>query len=165
MQLVIQNILRFVMLVLVQVFVLDNIQFLGYVSPMIYVLFILSLPVRFPKGVLLILAFILGLTVDIFNNTMGIHAFATVFAAFVRPVVINMSVSTEEMANPSPSFRTFGVANYVKYVILIVLFHHIVLFLVESFSFMHLTLLIPKILLSSAVTILIILGIQSLKSK
>ena len=165
MQLVLQNIFRFVMLVLVQVFVLDNIQFLGYISPMIYILFILSLPVRFPRGVVLILAFLLGLTIDIFNNTIGIHAFATVFAAFIRPTIINMSVSMEEMANPTPSFRTFGVANYVKYVVLIVLFHSIVLFFVESFSFLHLSLLIPKIILSSAVTILVILGIQSLKSK
>lgn len=165
MQLVLQNIVRFILLVLVQVFVLDNIQFLGYISPMIYVLFILSLPIRFPKGLLLILAFLLGLTIDVFNNTMGVHAFATVFAAFVRPAVINMSVSSEEMANPTPSFRTFGVGNYVKYVVLIVLMHHMVLFLVESFSFLHLSLLIPKIILSSAVTILIILGIQSLKSK
>ena len=165
MQLVLQNIFRFVMLVLVQVLVLDNIQFLGYISPMIYILFILSLPVRFPRGVVLILAFLLGLTIDIFNNTMGIHAFATVFAAFIRPTIINMSVSMEEMANPTPSFRTFGVANYVKYVVLIVLFHSIVLFFVESFSFLLLSLLIPKIILSSAVTILVILGIQSLKSK
>ena len=105
MQLVLQNIFRFVMLVLVQVFVLDNIQFLGYISPMIYILFILSLPVRFPRGVVLILAFLLGLTIDIFNNTMGIHAFATVFAAFIRPTIINMSVSMEEMANPTPEVR------------------------------------------------------------
>lgn len=165
MQLVFQNIIRFILLVLIQVFVLDNIQFLGYISPMIYVLFILSLPIRFPRGTLLILAFLLGLIIDIFNNTMGIHAFATVFIAFIRSTVIKMSVSTEEMSNPTPSFRVFGVANYVKYVVIMVLIHHSVLFLIESFSFLHLSLLIPKILLSSVVTILIILGTQSLKSK
>ncbi|MHB9054913.1 MAG: rod shape-determining protein MreD [Paludibacteraceae bacterium] len=165
MQLVLQNILRFIILVLVQVFVLDNIQFLGYVSPMIYVLFILSLPIRFPKGAILILAFILGIVIDIFNNTMGIHTFATVFVAFLRPALIKMSVSIEEMANPVPSFRTFGVGNYIKYVIFVVLIHHTVLFLIESFSFLHLSLLIPKILVSSVVSILIILGIQSFKSK
>ena len=165
MQLVFQNIIRFILLVLIQVFVLDNIQFLGYISPMIYVLFILSLPIRFPRGTLLILAFLLGLIIDIFNNTMGIHAFATVFIAFIRSTVIKMSVSTEEMSNPTPSFRVFGVANYVKYVVIMVLIHHSVLFLIESFSFLQLSLLIPKILLSSVVTILIILGTQSLKSK
>ena len=165
MQLVFQNIIRFILLVLIQVFVLDNIQFLGYISPMIYVLFILSLQIRFPRGTLLILAFLLGLIIDIFNNTMGIHAFATVFIAFIRSTVIKMSVSTEEMSNPTPSFRVFGVANYVKYVVIMVLIHHSVLFLIESFSFLQLSLLIPKILLSSVVTILIILGTQSLKSK
>ena len=72
MQLVFQNILRFILVVLVQVFVLDNIQFLGYVSPMLYILFILSLPVRFPRGGVLLLAFFIGLIIDMFNNTMGI---------------------------------------------------------------------------------------------
>ncbi len=161
MQLVFQNILRFILVVLVQVFVLDNIQFLGYVSPMLYILFILSLPVRFPRGGVLLLAFFIGLIIDMFNNTMGIHAFATVFAAFFRRPAINLSVSTEEMGNPTPSFRSFGVNAYIKYVIIVVLLHHTVLFLVESFSFMNLTLLIPKIIISSLVTILLILGVKS----
>ena len=96
MQLVLQNIVRFVLLILVQVFVLDNIQFLGYATPMIYVLFILSLPVRFHRGALLILAFVMGLIIDMFSNTMGLHAFASVFVAFLRTPVIRMFVPLDE---------------------------------------------------------------------
>lgn len=165
MQLVLVNIIRFVLLILIQVFLLDNIQFLGYVTPMIYILFILSLPVRFHKGALLILAFGMGLIVDMFNNTMGLHAFASVLMAFLRAPVIRMFVSIDEGANPSPSFRSIGVNSYIKYVIALVLAHHFVLFLMESFSFFNLSLLVPKILISSVVTILLIFGVQSLKSK
>lgn len=165
MQLVLQNIFRFIILVVVQVFVLDNIQFMGYISPMIYILFILSLPVRFHRGLSLILAFVLGLTIDMFNNTMGLHAFATVLLAFFRNPVIRIFVSLEEGVNPTPSFRTFGVSSYIKYIATLIVTHHTVLFLMESFSFLNLSLLIPKILISSLVTFLLIAGIQSLKSK
>ncbi len=160
-----QNILRFIFLILLQVFILDNIQFMGYINPMIYVLFILSLPVRFPKWALLILAFIMGLIIDVFSNTAGMHSFALVFAAFLRTPVINIFTSLDEGANPTPSFHTFGVSAYVKYVVILVLIHHFILFFIESFSFLHLTLLIPKIIISSTVTILLILGLQSFKSK
>lgn len=160
-----QNILRFIFLILLQVFVLDNIQFMGYINPMIYVLFILSLPVRFPKWALLILAFIMGLIIDVFSNTAGMHSFALVFAAFLRTPVINIFTSIDEGSNPTPSFHTFGVSAYVKYVVILVLIHHFILFFIESFSFLHLTLLIPKIIISSTVTILLILGLQSFKSK
>lgn len=160
-----QNILRFIFLILLQVFILDNIQFMGYINPMIYVLFILSLPVRFPKWALLILAFIMGLIIDVFSNTAGMHSFALVFAAFLRTPVINIFTSIDEGANPTPSFHTFGVSAYVKYVVILVLIHHFILFFIESFSFLHLTLLIPKIIISSTVTILLILGLQSFKSK
>lgn len=160
-----QNILRFIFLILLQVFILDNIQFMGYINPMIYVLFILSLPVRFPKWALLILAFIMGLIIDVFSNTAGMHSFALVFAAFLRTPVINIFTSLDEGSNPTPSFHTFGVSAYVKYVVILVLIHHFILFFIESFSFLHLTLLIPKIIISSTVTILLILGLQSFKSK
>lgn len=160
-----QNILRFIILILLQVFILDNIQFMGYLNPMIYVLFILSLPVRFPKWAILFLAFIMGLIIDIFSNTAGMHSFALVFAAFLRTPIINIFTSLDEGSNPTPSFHTFGVSAYVKYVITIVLLHHITLFFIESFSFIHLALLIPKIIISSTVTILLILAFQSFKAK
>jgi len=160
-----QNIFRFILLILVQVFVLDNIQFMGYINPMIYVLFILSLPVRFPRWLLLILAFIMGMIIDVFSNTIGIHTFATVFIAFFREPVINIFTSIDEGSNLTPSFHSFGVSAYVKYVIVLVLLHHFTLFFLESFSFLNFSFLIPKILISSIVTILLIFAIQSFKSK
>ena len=103
--LIVQNILRFVLLVLVQVLVLNNIQFLGYLNPYLYILFILALPVRLRQWIVLLLAFVLGLTIDAFSNTMGLHAFATVFMAFFRLPIIKMFTTIEEGVSPIPSFQ------------------------------------------------------------
>ena len=162
---VLQNIFRFILLVLVQVLVLNNIQFLGYINPYLYILFILTLPVQMPRWFLLVLAFILGLSIDIFSNTLGMHAFATVFVAFFREGIIKLFTNIEEGNNPTPTFYTFGVSGYVKYIVVMVLIHHVTLFTLEAFSFVHFWMLISKILLSSLVTILLILGIQSIKTK
>lgn len=162
---VIQNIFSFVILVLIQVLALNNIQFLGYINPYIYILFILSLPVKFPRWLSLILAFILGLTIDVFSNTIGMHTFATVLIAFFRNGIIKLFTSIEEGSNPIPSFYSFGVGAYIKYVVFMVLLHHSALFLLEAFSFSIFWMTVLRILLSSFVTVLIVLGIRSFNRK
>jgi rod shape-determining protein MreD len=165
MPIVLQNIFRFILLVLFQVLVLNNIQFLGYINPYVYILFILALPVQTPRWFALVLAFGLGLTIDAFSNTMGMHALAAVMVAFLRNGTIKLFTAIEEGNNPTPSFHTFGVSAYVKYVVLLIFVHHATLFLLEAFSFYHFWLLLAKIVLSSFVTVLLVLGIQSLNKK
>ncbi|MBP1676582.1 MAG: rod shape-determining protein MreD [Bacteroidetes bacterium] len=162
---VIQNIFLFIILVLVQVLVLNNIQFLGFVNPYIYILFVLSLPVRMKRWLTLILAFVLGLTIDSFSNTPGMHAFATVLIAYLRNGIIHLFTSIEEGNNPIPSFYSFGVGAFVKYVVIMVIIHHSALFLLESFSLTNIWLVSLKIIISSFVTILMILGIKSMFKK
>lgn len=162
---VLQNIIRFILLVLLQVLVLNNIQFLGYINPYLYILIILALPVQMPRWITLLLAFALGLIIDTFSNTLGMHAFATVLVAFLRNGIIKLFTSIEEGNNPTPSFYTFGVSAYVKYVVVLVLIHHTTLFILEAFSFTNFWITLAKITLSSVVTILMILGIQSLSKK
>ncbi|MDD3320198.1 MAG: rod shape-determining protein MreD [Paludibacter sp.] len=165
MPVVLQNIIRFILLVLVQVLVLNNVQFFGYINPYIYILFILSLPVLTKRWLTLLLAFGLGLIIDSFSNTMGMHAFAAVLIAFLRSGIIKIFTSLEEGNNPTPSFHTFGVAAYIKYVVIMVFIHHGALFFLEAFTVQHLWITTGKIFFSSLVTILLILGYQSLNKK
>lgn len=162
-QTLLQNIFRFILLVLAQVLVLNNIQFLGFISPYIYILFILSLPVKFPRWLVLVLAFVLGITIDIFSNTLGLHAFATVLIAFFRDPLINRLTTIEENANFDPSFGTMGISAYIKYVVFLVLIHHLTLFFLEAFTFAHFWLTLSRAILSALVTIVLIFGIQMLK--
>jgi len=165
MPIVLQNIIRLILLVLLQVLVLNNIQFLGYINPYLYILIILALPVQMPRWLSLILAFGLGLIIDAFANTIGMHAFATVLVAFLRNGIIKLFTSIEEGNNPTPSFYSFGVSAYVKYVVVLVLIHHSTLLMLEAFSFVNFGITLTKIILSTAVTVLMILGIQSLSKK
>jgi len=160
-----QNIFRFVLLVLVQVLILNNIQFLGFVNPYLYILFVLLLPVRTSKYLTLILAFVLGLIIDAFSNTMGMHAFASVLVAFLRAPAIEIFTSLDEGANPEPSFRSFGVAAFMRYVSLLVVIHNITLFLLEAFGFATWWTIVGKMLVSSLVTLLLIFGIEVLRRR
>src|SRR5674536_70033 len=82
--------LIFILLVLFQVLLLNNIQFSGYVNPYVYIMFILLLPVEFPSWLLLLLSFATGLIIDFFSGSPGMHTSATVLAGFVRPYVLRI---------------------------------------------------------------------------
>ena len=97
-------ILLFLVSVLVQVLIMNNMQFSRFVNPYFYVLFILLLPINFPRYLLLILGFVLGITIDVFSNTPGIHASSAVFMAFLRPYVINAS-NVDEQDHKKPLLR------------------------------------------------------------
>ena len=93
--LIIINVLRFFALILLQVLVLNNIQFSGYINPNVYVLFILMLPVQTPGWIVLISSFLLGISIDMFSDSLGLHATASVLIAFIRPNIINILSAKE----------------------------------------------------------------------
>lgn len=158
-------IFQFVLLVLLQVLVLNNIKFLGFINPYLYILFIISLPINMPRALLLVIAFVLGLSVDIFANTAGVNAFATVFAAFMKNPLLSLFAPRDTFENISPSMHSIGISSFVKYVVLMVVIHHTMLFLVEAFSFQHIGLIVLKILLNSFFTIVLLLSIERFKLK
>src|SRR3989339_664875 len=80
--------LIFILLVLLQVLLFNNIQFSGYVNPYIYIIFILLLPVEIPSWLLLILSFCMGMVIDFYSGSPGMHSSASVLAGFVRPFVL-----------------------------------------------------------------------------
>jgi rod shape-determining protein MreD len=160
-----QNIIRFVVLILVQVLVLNHIQFLGFINPYIYILFILSQPAKQATWLTLLLAFAMGLVVDTFSNTPGMHSFALVFVAFARKGIIKLFATIDDNFNPVPSFHSFGAAAYIKYIVVAVFIHHALLFFLESFSLDYFWIVSLKTILSSLVTIILILGIKITEKK
>ncbi len=165
MKIALQYILRFVLLVLVQVLILNNIHFLGYINPYIYILFILLLPAGFSRHLALILAFLLGLTIDMFANTYGIHAFSTVLMTYARTFAIRLFAKIEEDTNPIPSLYSFGIFNYIKYLISLVFIHHASFYLLEVFSFADFGYTLWRIVLNTTLTFIILLSIISLKKE
>jgi len=154
---IIQIVIRFLFLVAIQVLVLNHIQWNGYVNPYVYIFFILTLPVETPKWLLLVTAFVTGLVIDTFGNTMGMHAAATVFTAFARPGVLRLiaprdGYEPETKLNPG----AMGFKWFITYVSILVLLHHLVYFYVEVFRFSEFFITFYKAILNGAITILLI---------
>ena len=129
-----RNILRMFILILFQVLVLNNIQVSGYINPYMYVLFILLLPFETPRWLLLISGFAIGISIDLFANTPGMHASATVFMAFLRPYVLKLFMPHDEYEPGSyPRLYYYGFTWFLKYSLVLVFFHHTFLFYAEAF--------------------------------
>ena len=106
---IIINLIRFVLLVFLQVFLLKNISLYNLSTPYLYILFILLLPFEVPNVLLFLLAFILGLTVDAFYDTPGLHAASCVLLAFVRVLFISITVQKDGFDNePEPTLSIMG---------------------------------------------------------
>jgi len=147
----------FASLVLIQILILNQIQFSGFVNPFIYILFVMLLPLKTPKYLLLPLAFLLGLTIDMFSNSLGIHAAATTFIAYLRPTLVGIISSREEEKNDYPGLKQNGFLWFLLYAATMVFFHHLILFFLEIFSFSGFFHTVLKTLKSSVFSVFVII--------
>lgn len=157
-----QYIIRFILLLLTQVFVLYQIPPLHhYFTPLLYFIFILWLPFRIGRSQLLIVSFVTGLTLDFFTKTPGMHAAACVFIGYIRPFIINIIVPHQgaEFNYREPSAVSLGNVQYMIYVSVLTLLHHGVLFTIQAFQF-NILYLIFKTLGSCIISFILILIVE-----
>ncbi len=135
--------LRFVFIVLLQVLIFKRLSFsiggANYMTVLIYPIFIFLLPHKTPHAVLVFLGFVLGITIDVFYDSPGIHASAAVFTAFIRPLVLSMFEPRGGYnLNLSPSKKEMGINNFSFYAATLLVFHLLVYFIMEAFSLVYL---------------------------
>jgi hypothetical protein len=154
------QIIRFVVLVLFQVLVINHIRLGGYVHPYIYLIFIMLLPFNTPKWQLLVLGFFLGIIIDVFTGTPGLHAGATTLMAFCRPSIISLISGNQKFDNiQEPNLGQLDGMWFFRYVLCLVFIHHFALFFLESFSFRLIGQVLLRILLSVPVSVFLIMMI------
>ena len=158
------NIVRFIVLVLVQVLVLNHINFLGYINPYIYILFIALYPIKNDRLLLLTVSFLLGLSVDLFSDSGGVHAAASVLIAYIRPVVLKFSFGAI-YEHQTIKFSSTDFGQRITYITVLTIVHHIVLFSLEIFNSSKVLLILKKSLFSSIFTITLCLLITILFSR
>lgn len=149
-----RNIIRFIVLVLLQVLLLDNILLLDSVTPFFYVLFILLLPFEVPAWLIISLGFLLGLGVDMFGNTIGLHTSATVLMAYMRGSVLKM-IAPRDGYEPGtfPRMHYYGFVWFFKYALILILAHHLCFFILDVFGFRHFLQTLADTLLTTAFTL------------
>lgn len=157
------NIARFVLLVLVQVLVFNQLNFFGFINPMVYILFLYWYPIKENRAAFIGLSFILGLSIDFFSDSMALHAASTVTIAYIRPAIMRFVFGV------NIEFQSFSLsgstkAQQITFLALLIVVHHLVFFTLEIFSFANVILILKKALAIGATTLILCLLFTSLFS-
>ncbi|RTY92451.1 rod shape-determining protein MreD [Flavobacterium sp. GT3R68] len=151
---VLVNIARFILLLAAQIIIFNNIDFLGYVNPFPYILFIILFPVNGNKSALMISSFFLGIVLDLFSNSGGVHAASCLLLAYFRPYIFKFSFGL------SYEYQTVRLNDVLtterfSFILIAVAIHHLTLFLLEVFQLNFLWDILLRTLLSTAFTIIV----------
>jgi len=167
MNIYLKNILRFCIILLLQVLILNKITLRWWSEPSgfpifipyVYPLFILLLPFETPVWALLILGFLLGTTVDSFMNTAGMHACATILIAYLRTNVLSALLprNLSEYSGQNPSIKNMGWMPFLVYSLFLILLHHLVFFTIELWNVSNIGFLLLKVASSSITSMLFII--------
>lgn len=143
----------FILIMIMQLLVINNIFVYNMLHPYIYIWFILLLPVNIPMWAILILGFASGLIVDIFFYTPGLHASATVFLAFVRPFLLRLFPPKVDIKNDtSPHISSLGATNFALFLLISIVIHHAVLLFTEVFGFDEVGRTALRIIINTSIT-------------
>lgn len=160
-----KNITRFIVFILVQVYILNKIPHLHkFITPYLYYLFILWLPFSVSRQWLLVIGFLTGLTLDYFTMTPGLHAAACTLVAYVRPFMINILTpkDTSEFNYREPSPPAMQWTPYAVYVFVLTLLHHGYMVLLEWLSFGSFLDFLIKVVATTGISMLLIFTVELL---
>ncbi len=158
----VENIVRWVSVMLIQIMILNHIMIRGYLNPYLYILPIILLPGTMKGGWILWIGFLTGLIMDFAMNTYGVHAASTTAMAFLRIQMIGTlsGKTSEEMHRPG--MQSMGTRGFLIYAGVLTLFHHILLNVLDVFRVSEILLILYRSVFSSALTFLLILLFQLL---
>ena len=147
------NIARFILLLVAQVLIFNRIDLFGFINPFPYVLFIILYPVNGNKSGLLAASFLLGLLMDMFWNSGGVHAAACLVLAYYRPAIFKFSFGL------SYEYQTVRLNDVVtperfSFLLIAIVSHHVVLFVLEVFKVSFLWDILVRTVLSTIFTII-----------
>lgn len=162
---VLRNIIRFVFLFLLQVAIFKRLNLemgdFTYISILVYPLFIYLLPIKTPKALSLTLAFVMGLCIDGFYDSPGVHAAALVFTAYIRGLILRLLEPFEGYSiDQSPTMESLGFSWFISYVSILTLTHCFVYFSIESFSFVYIFEIVMNTIFSFIPSVFIMVLLQ-----
>ena len=152
----------FVGLVLIQVLVLNQLHVGGYATPFLYIFFILKFNSKISRNSLMVWAFMLGLTVDIFGNTPGMNAAACTCLAFFRNSLLRLVTLRDLDEAFRPGIKSLGLAVFFRYVLLATTLFCTLLLLIDTFTFFNLPVLFLKIVTSIVSTMVCVFCVESI---
>ena len=154
---------RFVLVMVLQVLLFNQLQLGGVCHPYIYVLCLLMMPITLSHSADMIIGVAVGLIMDVCCNSLGIHMAACILLMFIRPYLIGAIVNDKDRLNEQISLRAIGMEALIKYVVILVLVHHLTVFLLAAWGWTHIGFVLLETLVSSTITIIIVMGYNMLR--
>jgi len=155
-------VLLFFLLVFMQIWLFGNIHLFGFATPLLYVYFIIKLPVKISPNTALLLSALLGFVIDIFEGTLGLNMLVMVITGFLRHFLVKLFAPKDVFEDYIPSFTTFGKFLFLRYAGVIAIIQIFLLYSIESFSLFSPVILFLRITGSFTLTILFIFAFESL---
>jgi rod shape-determining protein MreD len=147
--------LRFILLLLLQVLIFNNINFLGYINPHIYLLFIFLYPLEKERINFLLISFLLGLSIDFFSNSGGINAAATLFVAYMRLPILKLLLNKQDLDYKLFKITSEPIIKIIIYISILSVIHHFIVFYLDYFNYKYLSTILFKTITTGLATILI----------
>ena len=155
-----QFILLTIILVTAQVIVFNHISLFNVAVPMVFIYVIIRLPITLSLNWMVTIGFFLGLTVDIFS---GMNAMACTLLAMLRRPILRLYVPREEdLTKPEPTMMSLGTAVFLKYLLTTTLLYCFLIFSIEAFTFFNPLQLLLRIVFSTLLSMIVMLGVDSL---
>ncbi len=168
-------VVNFAVIMLIQIFLLNDIVIKSAVTifgipafiPLLYPLILLLLPVNTPHWLSMLLGFVVGLTMDMFSNTPGMHASACVLLGYVRPFLLNLFFQQhiKELGDTVPTLFRMGFRSFLLYILFALIIHHFYFYIIQVWSFKNVLLILLKTLLSTILSMILIILAQLIFSK
>ncbi len=147
----------FLAAVLSQIFIFDGLSTSVLLAPLVYVVFILLLPIETPQILMLSLGVAMGLIMDATMGTAGLNSISTIFIAYFRAPILRSIIGGKRLSDRGvPSHILLGNSGYMRYLIIMILIHHTIFFLFEALTFAHILYMLIRLVFSSSVTLLFV---------
>lgn len=160
---IITEIGRLLLIFALQVLLFDHLHIGSWGLVMMYILFLINLPARIPRWAEMIIGFMVGMMMDVWHASIGIHIAACVALTFVRPLLLNNTVQDVERIKDNLSSQNIGRAEYIKCAVILTVLHHFIVFSLETWNIQFWWMVLLQTLISSVMTLVIILGYEYLK--
>ena len=161
----VNRLVMFVVLLLVQVLVLNHVWLLNVATPLLYVYFAITFPRNSEKGEVLVWCFLLGLLIDIFSNTPGLAASALTLIGMIQVYLVELFIPRDSAENIEVSAATLGWGKFTTLSGILTLIYCLLFFLLEAFNFFDWQLWLLRTLCSAALSLVMMLAIESIRSK
>jgi len=152
----------FMLLVFLQIWLFDNIHLFGFATPLLYIYFLIKLPININRNAVILLSAFLGFIIDIFGGTLGLSMTALTIVGFFRYYLLKLFAPRDVFGDYSPSFGSFGKYFFLRYAGIMVLIHVFLLYTIESFSLCSPWVLLLRIASSFTLTFLLVFAFESL---